>query len=588
MNKIVYTPFIPVQLETPLMSFYTPVAERTAPEVETVAEISIPIQENESNNESTVPVFNPQISYTPRSNPAIPTFNPYLGYSFNTGGTQSSIDTSTTVQRGRTTYKTDDIDVGNLAELLTKFEDAGMSVRVTSGKRPGARTSNGSISHHATGDAIDITPGEGETWDSLKAKLRNNPDLANYMRSNGWGILDETREEMLKRTGGTGAHWHIGKDKIAISGLEEILLGRHGLKTKKPLPRLKPGSKLSRSEQKMMDRVTERIIKEDENAHPVRRELPLQPMTQEIVSWLPGVGDTMEVAEIGQDVANGNLLGAGIGAGLLLLPGVLGSKIKHLFGKHTDNVFILDKGKDREIKNQKSLLAERLRTGGAERTNLPVSIAKRKSGVEIPIADKIQNYEPTIIEVVDGNGKRYRQQIADIEDASGKIRMFDENSTLKEISPEWVDPSIDQVISPENRRAALDHELQHWLDLQLRRTNGTYKDLSKSDISFISDGAEQTVKDPLELAARAGQVKTNAGITDGSKRLTGEELERLFDLYLSDKSNPDNYISLTKRRVTDWDAFADWANTWVPAVAVGSTLILNGIGNETEDIRDSE
>ena len=32
------------------------------------------------------------------------------------------------------------------------------------------------------------------------------------MIDNGWGMLDETKPEIMQRTGATGAHWHIGKD----------------------------------------------------------------------------------------------------------------------------------------------------------------------------------------------------------------------------------------------------------------------------------------------------------------------------------------------------------------------------------------
>ena len=35
------------------------------------------------------------------------------------------------------------------------------------------------------------------------------------MKNNKFGIIDETTNEMLRKTGGTGAHWHIGKDTSA-------------------------------------------------------------------------------------------------------------------------------------------------------------------------------------------------------------------------------------------------------------------------------------------------------------------------------------------------------------------------------------
>lgn len=44
------------------------------------------------------------------------------------------------------------------------------------------------------------------------------------MRDNGYGILDETTAEMLAKTDGTGAHFHIGKDQLAIEGLKQFLV----------------------------------------------------------------------------------------------------------------------------------------------------------------------------------------------------------------------------------------------------------------------------------------------------------------------------------------------------------------------------
>lgn len=43
------------------------------------------------------------------------------------------------------------------------------------------------------------------------------------MQDQGFGIIDETTPEMQARTGATGAHWHIGKDQLAISGLKTLL-----------------------------------------------------------------------------------------------------------------------------------------------------------------------------------------------------------------------------------------------------------------------------------------------------------------------------------------------------------------------------
>ncbi len=116
---------------------------------------------------------------------------------------------------GTIEYKTSNMDVGNMQELIDLMRDEGISFRVTSGKREGAKTSNGSKSHHSMGNAIDITPIKGQSWEDLIAQMKRSSKFLEYMRSHGLGILDERSKEMLSKTGGTGAHFHIGPDKAA-------------------------------------------------------------------------------------------------------------------------------------------------------------------------------------------------------------------------------------------------------------------------------------------------------------------------------------------------------------------------------------
>ena len=144
--------------------------------------------------------------------------------------TQSQSTTPVTRQRGQHIFKTPDIQVGEMQGLLDAFADAGISLRITSGTRPGARTKQGKQSWHALGRALDVTPVEGQTFEDLAEAIRNSPDLVAYMKEHGYGIYDETTPEALSRTKGTGAHWHLGPDQNAIKGLETILKGKQGLK----------------------------------------------------------------------------------------------------------------------------------------------------------------------------------------------------------------------------------------------------------------------------------------------------------------------------------------------------------------------
>lgn len=149
-----------------------------------------------------------------------------------------------TKPRGKHVFKDPSIQVGEMQGLLDAFADAGISLRITSGTRPGARTKQGKLSNHALGRALDITPVTGQTqkdFEDLAKAIRNSPDLIAYMREHGYGIYDETTPEALQRTNGTGAHWHLGPDRNAILGLEAILKGKRGLKI--PILFAKDGTK---------------------------------------------------------------------------------------------------------------------------------------------------------------------------------------------------------------------------------------------------------------------------------------------------------------------------------------------------------
>jgi len=119
-------------------------------------------------------------------------------------------------KEGKVEYKSD-TDLGNMEELVELMRDEGISFRITSGNRPGSKTSNGSMSHHSSGNAIDITPIEGQSWDDLINQMRKSKRFISYMREHKLGILDERSKKMQAKTGATGAHFHIGPDIAALS-----------------------------------------------------------------------------------------------------------------------------------------------------------------------------------------------------------------------------------------------------------------------------------------------------------------------------------------------------------------------------------
>lgn len=132
-----------------------------------------------------------------------------------------------TVKRG--TIVANEVNVGNMQHILDKFAEAGINVRVTSGLRDAGKAGKaGSKSHHVAGNAIDIVPGSGETFESMRQKIKNNPALLKYFRDHRIGIIDETTEEAMRRTGATGKHWHIGPDRLALSGFETMFAKQGG------------------------------------------------------------------------------------------------------------------------------------------------------------------------------------------------------------------------------------------------------------------------------------------------------------------------------------------------------------------------
>ena len=67
------------------------------------------------------------------------------------------------IPKGKIEYARPNIQVGNMQELINLMVEEGISFRITSGYRPGAKTKQGKPSHHGAGNAIDITPIKGQT-----------------------------------------------------------------------------------------------------------------------------------------------------------------------------------------------------------------------------------------------------------------------------------------------------------------------------------------------------------------------------------------------------------------------------------------
>ena len=127
-------------------------------------------------------------------------------------------------RKGSHQYKSSDIKVGNMQDFLDEAAKHGIYFRVTSGVREGATTLNGNASNHSTGDAIDITPLDGQSWNELITQMKNSPELLDYMRKHKMRILDERSPEVLAKTGGTGAHFHVSFGKTEGKDVDEYFV----------------------------------------------------------------------------------------------------------------------------------------------------------------------------------------------------------------------------------------------------------------------------------------------------------------------------------------------------------------------------
>ena len=104
------------------------------------------------------------------------------------------------------------------------------------------------------------------------------------------------------------------------------ILAKQG--TKLPVILAKNGTAISRKQQKLYDSVTEKLTQQahnrNKNISPItglKYEEPIQPLSQEIVSFVPGIGDAIEAENIIEDIVSGNLGSALLGTSLFVIPG---------------------------------------------------------------------------------------------------------------------------------------------------------------------------------------------------------------------------------------------------------------------------
>ncbi len=109
-----------------------------------------------------------------------------------------------------------DTNIGKLDPKIREFADMlaakgiGGYSGARGGYREGSKTTSGRKSRHSRNEALDLIPIDGQ---ASYNKILNDPELVNYLMTNGLTVIDEYAPDVAKKTGATAGHLHVGKDK---------------------------------------------------------------------------------------------------------------------------------------------------------------------------------------------------------------------------------------------------------------------------------------------------------------------------------------------------------------------------------------
>ena len=182
------------------------------------------------------------------------------------------------------------------------------------------------------GELIDFTHPSHRRSEGINSAIerrdtvRMTPEQAKWFTENYKQYYPGFKDGgILKAQGGTGnlyAPHPLSPIGIALNQAKAMAKG------KKDQQHLPPGVK--------------QVVGPDGKKVAIRTEQPLVPLEQSIAEYLPGTGDVAEVGYIANDVKNGNLGSATLGAGLMFLPGAAARKVIDLNGIKKVNVKLED------------------------------------------------------------------------------------------------------------------------------------------------------------------------------------------------------------------------------------------------------
>lgn len=108
-----------------------------------------------------------------------------------------------------TNVKNLDPKIQEFVSLLEKKGITGYSGE-QGGFRKGSMTKSGNRSRHASNQALDLIPVEGE---AAYQKILKDPELTSFLLNNGLTAINEYSSDNAKQTGATAGHIHIGRDR---------------------------------------------------------------------------------------------------------------------------------------------------------------------------------------------------------------------------------------------------------------------------------------------------------------------------------------------------------------------------------------
>lgn len=172
---------------------------------------TVPKQSNQSKTKSNLDDNEEQVTFNPFIQDVIITQQPQENNNKDTQNNSDRIDNS---------LKKIDIEDLLRSEGITsvngkKIKFGNKNLRSANASF-GAKNSNHKKRDPDTGNAmardISIIGGNINDYTEFRRILLNNERVRNYLKTKGWGIINEVTPEILKRTRGTGLLFHFGPD----------------------------------------------------------------------------------------------------------------------------------------------------------------------------------------------------------------------------------------------------------------------------------------------------------------------------------------------------------------------------------------